>query len=114
MMEDRASLPVEGHLLKGRPVNPAESQKGLGSGGAKYFRKHRRHPELKRRKLADVHKTSNQTFNSLYCLLMTAHHNPHTRWEAQSTMEHRKGELIRSINNMELSEPLKHSHPQFP
>ena len=85
MTEDReVSLPVEGHLPKARPVNPADPWKGSESGGAKYFRRYGRHPELKTRKLADVSTRSNQVLNSLHSLPRTAHPHPHTERELQA------------------------------
>lgn len=114
MTEDGASQPLEGHLLKARPVNPAKPQKGLGIGGAKYFRRYRRHSELKTRKLADIHTRSNQTLNSLCSLLMTAHPHPQQDGMLQAQWNTERRSLIRSINNKELSEQLKYFHPQFP
>lgn len=92
-MEDRKA--GGGHLPEGKPAQP---QKGLGTGGAYYLRGYRSYPELKTRKLADVHIRSNQTLNSLYSL--PPHDStppPHTRREAPGTTEHRTEELIRSV-----------------
>lgn len=77
MTEDRGSrCRQRGIYLKGRPVNPAEPQKGLGIGGGRYFRRSRRHPELKTKKVAGADTRNNQTLCFLNPFCMTAHPRP--------------------------------------
>lgn len=83
----------KGICQKGRPVNPVEPQKDVVIGGDKYFRRYRRHPELKSRKLAGTQQRSKQTLSSLRPFPMTAHSHPRTSPGAPGTMEHRKEEL---------------------